>query len=586
MQGPSVPTIRRSRRRTRRSNRFRARTSSPWRASRFRSLTVGGILILAILALAGRLAYLQLYQGQYLATIAEQQQTRLPSPRVARRFVVDVQGNMVAMDGIVYELYAHPALFKQDIDQISGAIAPTLEVAPTELAAKLRTQATGIKLSQDLPESSADRIRALRIDGLELIRKQQRIYPQQDLFASVVGFVNLDGEPQLGVELSMNEQLSLSTPQGDAPAESMEIFPKDYRLRLTLDSQLQRIAQKALETTVTAHQAKRGTLIIMEADSGAIRAFANAPSFDPNRYYSANINQLKNWAVSDLYEPGSTFKSINLAIALEVGAITPETTVYDSGQLQYGEWTIRNSDYASRGAYGTISVGEVLAHSTNIGMVQIMKQLRAATYYDWLEKIGLDQPTGIDLPAEATGQMKDRSQFINSAVESATTAFGQGFAITPIQLIRYQAAIANGGRLVTPHVVDGIVDTDGDLVWQPDRAIPTEIFSPTTAAQVMQLMEQVVAEGTGEVAQLEGYRIAGKTGTAQKATAAGVYGAGKITSFTAIIPAEAPQYVILAVIDEPKTANASGSTVAAPLVKQVMEPLLVLEGIPPVTAEE
>ncbi|PSN18909.1 cell division protein FtsI [filamentous cyanobacterium CCP5] len=567
---PSEASLRRS-----------SQPSTPWQPSRLRAALVWGVLVLAIVALGGRLAYLQIHQGASLAAIALQQQAQVHLPRSARRAVVDSQGNVVAMDGIVYELYAHPALFKQEIDQVAAAISPILETAPADLSDRLGRQDTGIKLSADLSEEQADRLRALRLDGLELLRKQRRLYPQEELFAPVVGFVNLEGEPQLGIELSMAEELALAPDTADVPEGTSGLAPRDYSLQLTLDGRLQRIAQQELAATVKEHGAKRGTLMVMDVHSGALQALAIAPTFNPNRYYEADVDQLKNWAVSDLYEPGSTFKPINVAIALEAGAIKADSTVYDSGQIRYGKWTIRNADYASVGGRGQISIGEVLAYSSNVGMIQIMNQLPTADYYNWLTKIELGQPTHIDLPAEATGAMKDRQQFIKSSVESATTAFGQGFVLTPMQLLRYQAAIANGGKLVTPHVVRGLVDSQQQLHWQPERPAPKAVFSAETAQHVLLMMENVVKDGTGQPAQLPNYRIAGKTGTAQKATANGTYGTGRITSFAAILPVEAPRYVVLAIIDEPRGENAYGSTVAAPLVKKMMESLLVLEGIPP-----
>jgi cell division protein FtsI (penicillin-binding protein 3) len=312
-----------------------------------------------------------------------------------------------------------------------------------------------------------------------------------------------------------------------------------------------------------------------------MRAFAVEPTFDPNRYFDAELSWLKNWAVTDFYEPGSTFKPINIAIALEVGAVTPNDVVYDEGQIQIGEWVIQNSDYETSGRIGELTITDVLKYSSNVGMVHIMDQMPAADFYQWLEKLELDRPSGIRLPAENAPELKDRDQFVNSWVDAATASFGQGLVVTPLKLLQLQAAIANGGYLVTPTVIQGMVDEQGNVQWQPSRSTPQRVFSQTTADSVLKMMEAVVQDGTGEPAQIPGYRIAGKTGTAQKVTDTGVYGSGRITSFVGIVPVEAPQYVVLAVIDEPAGDDAYGSTVAAPLVKTVMESLVVLEGIPP-----
>jgi cell division protein FtsI (penicillin-binding protein 3) len=563
----------------------------PHQPTRLRALIVWALLMAAVIGLGWRLAHLQLVQGPALAEIARQQQFIPDVPRPARRSIIDREGNVLAVDRIIYALYAHPQLFKKPPAEVAQALSPLLEIPEAELQNRFSQQSSGIQLSLDLAEETADRVRSLRFDGLELLPQQQRFYPQQSLFAPIVGFVNLEGVPQVGLESAFEEQLQL--PQTAAPAvsgagASLPAVPAELaaplRLQLTLDSRLQRVAQQELQATVARHGAKRGTVMVLDAQTGALLALAVTPTYDPNRYYEANIAAFRNWAVSDLYEPGSTFKPINIAIALEEGAIHPDDSVYDEGRLQFGQWTIQNSDFSHVGGRGPLSITDVLKYSSNVGMVHIMDRVRRATYFEWLERLGLGRATGIDLPSEVVGQLKDRDQFVNSAVESATTSFGQGFALTPIQLLQLQATLVNGGKLVTPHVVRGLVDDQGSLRWQPKRPAPRPVFSPDTAQAVLDMMEKVVTEGTGKPAQLPGYRVGGKTGTAQKVTEAGVYGNGRITSFVSVLPIEAPRYVVLAVIDEPFGDNAYGSTVAAPLVKSIMESLVVIQRIPPAQA--
>jgi cell division protein FtsI (penicillin-binding protein 3) len=598
----------------RRRRRRRQRSRSPVvvsfnpAANQRRLLLVWGVLILTIVVIAGRLTWLQLIQGDNLATRAQQQHLSAPVQRQMRHSMVDRQRNILAIDQVVYTLYAHPELFDTPIQDVATALAPLLNQPMAELLEHLAQRPTGIRVVDGLPEATVDRIRALRLNGLELQPQQQRFYPQQQLFAPVVGFVNFDGEPQAGLEIAYQDQLSLAPPAVEPdlkaevygppeslltaataetaapnpPAPATAHWPNDnVSLQLTLDSRLQRTTQHKLQAVVDRYNAKRGTVMVMAAQTGEILALASVPTYDPNQYYQADLSDLKSWAISDLYEPGSTFKPINIAIALEAGLITPDDMVNDSGQIQFGKWKIRNHDYDTVGGRGHISITDVLKYSSNVGMARIMQKMPASDYFSWLQRLTLDGPTGIDLPAEAAGQIKDREHFINSRVESATAAFGQGFSLSPIKMLQLQGILANGGRLVTPHLVKGMIDTDGETVWTPPRPQPKSIFSPQTTQQVLTMMEAVVSTGTGDAAKLSGYRIGGKTGTAQKAAASGGYGRERVTSFVGILPANDPRYVVLTIIDEPQGEDAYGGTVAAPLTKSVIESLVVLEGLPP-----
>ncbi|MGD1907171.1 MAG: peptidoglycan D,D-transpeptidase FtsI family protein [Leptolyngbyaceae cyanobacterium] len=582
---PARPRLRRVRSRPtafKRRSRPTAFQGSPRRRARL----IWALLMMAACLLLVRLAYLQLWQGDALQEMARQQQVRPAVLPLARRPVVDLQGDLLAVDRTLYTLYGHPILFRQSPAVIAQTLAPVLDQPPDQLSALLRQQDTGLRLADGLSEDIAQRVRKLQLDGLELIPLQQRFYPQQDLFAQIVGFVDIDGNGQTGLE--MTQQSRLRVPQTTALPDLDAVLPvanlrteAPEHLQLTLDSRLQQVAQTALRETLAQYGTDKGTVMVMDVQTGAIRALAVEPTFDPNRYFEADLAHLKNWVVSDFYEPGSTLKPINVAIALEAGVISPDSTVYDAGQIQIDEWTIQNADYEASGRQGNLSITEVLKYSSNMGMVNIMNQMPASEFYEWLEKLELDQLTGIDLPAEAKPPLKNRSQFVNSTVDVATASFGQGLVLTPLKLLQLNAAIANGGKLVTPHVLDGMVDETGALIWQPLRPAPKVVFSPETSQAVLAMMEKVVSEGTGDTAQLPGYRVAGKTGTAQKVTDYGYYGDGRITSFVGILPVEAPRFVVLAVIDEPLGDNIFGSTVAAPLVKEVMDALVVLEGIPP-----
>ncbi|MBW3585880.1 MAG: penicillin-binding protein 2 [Cyanobacteria bacterium 0813] len=586
-------------------------TARPWgrpverlKPRRFRLWAVWAVLMLGGLGLAVNLFYLQVTRAPALRKQAEQQQTLKSKPFVPRRPIVDRAGNVLAIDRQVYTLYAHPKLFNHSKAEIAAKLAPMLaiELSPgttseTELLRRFNLGETGITIADSLPQEVADRIGQMQIkespvDGLELLRQQQRFYPQQELAADILGYVDGERKGQAGVEYSQQNLLERSMPSiqfsrssnGNWVPDRLTagfVQLDDLKLQLTIDSRLQRAARIALKDKMKQHEAKRGTVIVMDARNGELLSVVAEPSYDPNEYFNFDLSRYKNWAVTDVYEPGSTFKAINVAIALEAGAVKPNTVFKDEGRIYMDVWTIQNSDYQQAGARGPSTVTEILKHSSNVGMVHVMRSMKASLYYQALEKLGLGQTAGTDLPFEVTSQLKNREQFINSPVEVATTAFGQGFSITPMQLVQLNGALANGGKLVTPHVVRGLFDRDGEAYWKLPRPVPKQVFSPETTKQVLEMMETVVDGGTGKAAQIPGYRIAGKTGTAQKANAGGGYSKNAIiTSFVGIMPVEAPRYVVLAVIDEPKEGS-SGGTVAAPIVESVMEALISIEKIAP-----
>lgn len=548
---------------------------------RLRLISVWLVLLVGMGGLVLRLAYLQLYKGGELKAIAAEQQLVQEAPHASRRQTIDRQGNVVATDQVVYTLYVHPILFKKPSEEIARAVGAVLGRSEQRLVREFGKQESGINLQSDISEETAQRLRDLRIDGLELLPAPQRMYPQGDLYAQITGYIDLEGEPKAGVEMGFDDRLRYANPKLGEKTTLQQVARDDLQLQLTIDSRLQRIAQENLVATVAEHNAKRGALMVMDSHTGEMLAMAIAPTYDPNKYYEADVEQFKNWAASDLYEPGSTFKPINVAIALETGSIVPTDTVYDEGEIFVDEWPIRNVDFQYVGGRGTMSLTDVLRYSSNVGMVHVMQRLPRSLYYEWLEKIGIGGRTGIDLPGEVDGQIKERSQFEGSAVEAATTAFGQGFSLTPLQLLQLHGILANDGKKVTPHVVRGLIDGDNQLTWKPDLPKAEQIFSADTTRQVLKMMQEVVDDGTGAAAKIDGYQIAGKTGTAQKATEYGTYGDQRITSFVSIAPVSDPRYVVLAVIDEPQGENAYGGTVAAPLVKKMLDSLVVLEGVAP-----
>ncbi|NJK49020.1 penicillin-binding protein 2 [Candidatus Gracilibacteria bacterium] len=547
-------------------------------------------MVVASLGLGWRLYQLQILQASELQQKAKQQQTIGVKPYIPRRSIIDSQGNVLATDRLVYALFVHPKLFSLSKEEIAKNLAQILsDRTPQELLEQFNKRDTGILIAADLPEDTAEQIRQLRFDGIELNEKYSRFYPQQEAIAEAIGYVDRDYKGQAGVESSQRNLIkrdSLQFPirrdgQGTIIPASLPQKNLNFdrlQLQLTLDLRLQRAARSSLKQQLAKYNAKRGAVIVMDATDGSLLSLVCEPTYNPNRYQEYNVELFKNWTVADLYEPGSTFKPINIAIALEAGAIQPNTYFYDDGSITVDGWNIFN---ATREKNGSLSLARVLQTSSNIAMVQMMSRLNRKDYYQDLKNLGIAEKIGIDLPGDAAGHLKSKEEFTAKAIESATASFGQGFSLTPMKLVQLQAALANGGKLVTPHVVKGLVDTKGQFHWKPTFTNKT-VFSPQTSQAVVEMMETVVAKGTGKPAKIPGYRIGGKTGTAQKAGATGGYIPGaKITSFVAILPVEAPRYVVLVVVDEPKGGNTFGSTVAAPVAKSVMEALISLQGIPP-----
>ena len=557
---------------------------------------VYSLLAAGLTGLALRLAWVQVVQGPELLHRARAVQTQTITPLGRRRTIVDRQGSLVALDEERFTLWAHPRYFAfpgDDVGQlrspldVARKLSTVLAMPMADLVRAMEGRKSGVKLTSDLDPETAQRVRGLGISGLDLEAYPQRVYPQGGLFANVVGFLNLERVPQAGLEQSRDRDLrrhesarSLrrgadGTPLPDGLKAGV-LYGDDLRLQLTLDARLQQVAQLALAKQVKQWNAKRGAALVMDVRNGELLAMASTPTYDPNRFWNYKPGLFREWAVQDLYEPGSTFKPINLAIALQENAIDPAGKVNDTGQLTIGGWPIFNHD---RKGNGLIDFPTVLQVSSNVGMVQAMQRVKPARFWEWLHTLGIDTTPDTDLPGAVAGQLKPLEIFRTQPIEPATAAFGQGFNLTPLKLVQLHAMLANGGRLVSPHITRGLRSGD-DLAPAPP-ASGVQLLRPEITQTVLNWMETVVEKGSGKGAQIPGYRIGGKTGTAQKAEN-GVYIPGaRITSFVAHLPINDPRYVVLVVVDEPKGGNAYGSTVAVPVARQIIEALLVIEKLPP-----
>ena len=560
---------------------------------------VFALLCMGLVGLMGRMAWLQMFQASELEARARSVQTQRTKPLGTRRPIIDRTGRLIALDEERYRLWLHPryfnlpgddpALIRPSVD-VADRLAPLLPLSSAEILKRIGNRPSGIKLLEGLDPETAAAVRGAGISGVDLESYPHRVYPQGDLFANVVGFLNQERIPQAGLEQSRHDDLqrheqarSLRRGADGTPLpdnlDAGVFFGDDLRLQLTLDARLQALAAKALASQVKQWKAKKGVAIVMDVTNGELLALASAPTYDPNRYWDFSPSRFREWSVQDLYEPGSTFKPINLALALQEGAIKADGRVHDNGTLTIGGWPINNHD---RQANGVIDFATVLQVSSNVGMVQAMRRLPADRYWDWLSRLRLDARPDTDLPGAVAGQLKSKEQFTRQPIEPATASFGQGFSLTPLKLVQLHALLANGGRLVSPHITRGL--RTGDALAPAGTRPGQPLLKPEVTRTVLAWMESVVEKGSGKGARTPGYRIGGKTGTAQKALN-GVYVPGAlICSFVATLPINDPRYVVLVVVDEPQGGNAYGSTVALPVAKSIIDGLLVIEKIPPSSA--
>ncbi|PSP19397.1 MAG: cell division protein FtsI [Cyanobacteria bacterium QS_8_64_29] len=560
-----------------------------------RLLLVWLLLLAAGLGMGARLYHLQVVRAPALRQKAQAQQTTDFNTYVPRRPIVDRRGNTLALDRATYTLYAHPRYFQRPRAAVARELAAVLDgQSERALRQRLRSQPSGIRLAEGLSPATAEAIRQRSLAGVELSKQYARFYPQRQLAAEVLGYVGFKaaGRGQAGVELAYQSRLQRSPSDVQvAQTRGGQLLPRSLppgaldsdrrKLQLTLDLRLQRAVDAALKKQMQAFRARRGTVIVIDASSGAIRALATRPSYNPNRYYRYEVGRFRNWAVSTRLEPGSTLKPINVAIALDANAIQPDATVRDPGKIQIGRWEITNYDYDSDGGHGRLSATEVLERSSNVGMVKLMQQMAPGQYYRALRELGIERPVGADLPGDRGGNLKPRLAFTSRPIAAATAAFGHGLSLSSLKLAQLHAALANGGKLVTPHVARGLVGPNGQLERFSHPA-GRRVFKRQTAETVVDMMASVVENGSGQNARIPGYRIAGKTGTSKQPLLGGGYNETDIaTSFVGILPARETQYVVLAVVDDPQKRPAYGSTVAAPVVKSVMEALIANAGIAP-----
>jgi len=555
---------------------------------RFKFLYIFSLLL--IFCLFGRLVKLQVFNASDLQRKARLIQSSKTNALKKRRAIVDRNNRLIAYDKPLYKLWAHPKYFNfpgdsinkvRSIEEVTEKLSPILDINGEILLSKFNNKMSGIKILDKISEEKAEKIKNLKISGLDLFKYSQRYYPQGEIYSNLVGFVNDENVASAGLELHLDNQIKVfnksnlikrggdGTPLPDNSAPGDFIY--DYKsLGLTIDSKLQKASFNALSKQVSEWRAKKGLAIVMDVNNGRILSLVTVPSYDPNKFWQYDSELFRGWYSQDLFEPGSTFKPINLALALEEKVIQKDGLVEDSGKINVGGWTLSNWDKKGN---GYIDYPEVLQVSSNVAMVKIMQKMQPSTYWDWLNKLGINTNLTTDLFESTAGHLKRKDVFVNQSIEPAVASFGQGFSISPLKLAQLHAALANGGYEVIPHVTLNFKES-------LKKGSQKRLFSLDVSKTVLKWMESVVESGSGNKAKIDGYRIAGKTGTSQKAKN-GVYTPKKVCSFVAALPVNDPKYLVLVVIDEPSKSYAYGSTVAVPVAKEIIESLIVIEKIPP-----
>ncbi len=543
-------------------------------------LLLGGLTIIA-----GRLVYLQLIAAPEFAEKAYAQRTRDIELAPRRGSILDREGEPLAVSTEARTIYASPRLI-EDPTSTAEAVAGVLGGDVADYAERLGRDSGFVYIARKVQMERADAIENLKLTGIGLSKDSRRTYPGGELAAQVLGFVGVDDAGLGGLE-SYYDELLAGTP-GSMLAERdrlgrpmpggvmyMEEPVHGSDIVVSIDRDIQYAAQLELQKAVEKWSAASGSIVVMDPNTGEILAMASVPGFNPNRYAEAEAASQRNRAVTDVYEPGSTLKSITAASVIDAGLFDSNDTFVLPPTLKVGNRTIKESQPRSEVEW---SLAQIVGNSSNVGTVMLGQALGETPLYDYLMGFGFTSRTGIDFPGEVAGYMPAVKDW--SATSIANIPFGQGISTTPLQIARATAVIANGGELVTPHFLLSVPDQPDVKILHPR----TRIISEEAAAETRDVLKVAITEGTGSAAAVAGYEVAGKTGTAQKARTDGRgYEAGKyIGSFAGFLPADDPRILVLVVIDEPKGA-VYGGVVAAPVFAEVARFAVSHLRIPPTT---
>src|SRR5215217_5108747 len=561
--------------------RLVARSKSRPDVSAGRALYVAAFIGFWMFLVSARLVYLQFSQYDSLANRARQQQQNAIETSALRGELLDRQGRELARSVQTVSLFLDPdGLDAATLDHSAQQVANILKIKESDLAKEFREaldeKRRFIWIARRLDADIAAKITALNLPGIHPQLEPKRFYPNGSLAAHVLGYVGLDGQGLGGVEQSYNEKISgepgqlfLEKDASGKPYESYEIAAKPGQtVVLTIDQSIQYIAEQALQGAVQRAHAKSGSVIVLDPRSGDILALANAPTFDPNKVAETKPETRSNWALQNIYEPGSTFKVVAFSAAIEKKLAKPE----DHIDCQMGAITVAGRVVHDHHAFGSLTIAEALAKSSNVAAIKLGLRVGDETMYDYIKRFGFGSRTGIELPGETAGILRKVERWQPSSIGSI--AIGQEIGVTPVQMVAAFGALANDGVRIAPHLIREVRDAGGNVVY---RAEPEQrrVISAETAITLRGMLEGVTLNGTAKKAQLDGYSAAGKTGTAQKIDPkTRAYSSTKfVGSFVGFAPVSNPQVVIIVVIDEPAGAY-HGGDVAAPVFREVAEQIL------------
>jgi cell division protein FtsI (penicillin-binding protein 3) len=560
------------------------------KAARFPRVRIVAIVgALWILAVAGRLYQLQVMRYEHYTSKAARQQQRVVKLDPPRGTIYDARGRELAVSVQVDSAYAVPPEIEDPLDAATKLARVVPGLNAKKLARSLSADREFVWVARKLDPPVAEAVRALNLEGIHFLPESKRYYPMRELAAQVLGYVGTDNHGLAGLELLYDEKVAgkpgIRTVLRDArrgtvvaPGLSFAEAEPGQDLHLTLDAAIQHIVERELEKAVHEHGASRGIAVFLDPRTGGVLAMASYPGFDPNEFGRYGSASWRNRAIMDVYEPGSTFKIVTAAAALGSGMVHA-SDVFDcemGGIVVYGK---RIRDHK---AFGRLTFADVLAKSSNVGVIKAALIIGDQRLYSTIKGLGFGRPTGIDLPGEGSGILHPMERW--GMRGKAYIAFGQGISVTPLQLAAAVTAVANEGTLLRPHVVAGV--GRGDMVQASFAGLSGgpvvgHPLTPATARELKRLLEGVVTGGTGRGAAVDGYRVAGKTGTAQIPVAGGYSHNGYLPSFVGFAPADRPEIVGVVAVAEPKGFEYHGGQVAAPVFGAIARQVMLYLGIRP-----